>query len=287
MGDRLIRGVSPAGTIRAAAVTARDMVERARQIHQTLPLATAALGRALMAASMMGDDLKQEGASLTLQLKGDGPLGAITVVSDVCGNARGYLQNPAAELPLRADGKLNVGAGVGEGVLTVIKDLGEKEPFSGKIPLQNGEVAQDIAAYFAMSEQIPTVCALGVLVDIDQTVKHAGGYLIQLLPNADEETAVRLENRVIALPTLTAMLDSGLSMESILRKLIPGFQPSACHPVEYRCACSKERVERALISLGKQELLRLAGEQEQTEVTCQFCDRVYHFTKKELLSLIK
>ena len=287
MEDKLLRGVSPDGMIRVSAITAPEMVEKARQIHHTLPLATAALGRALMAASMMGDDLKQDSGSLTLQFKGNGPLGAITVVSDANGNVRGYLQNPAALLPLREDGKLNVGAGVGEGVLTVIKDLGEKEPFSGKIPLQNGEIAQDIAAYFAMSEQIPTVCAVGVLVDVDQKVKQAGGYLLQLLPNADEEAAVGLENRVIALPTLTGMLDSGMSMDVIINELIPGFVASACHPVEYRCACSKERVERALISLGKEELVHLAGEQEQTEVTCQFCDRVYLFSEKELKALIK
>ena len=197
MKDFLVRGMTADGFVKITAVQTTQLVERARQIHKTLPLATAALGRTLTAVSMMGNELKYDKGSVTLQLKGDGPLGAITTVGDSNGNVRGYLQNPAAALPLRADGHLNVGAGVGrDGVLTVIKDIGEREPFTGRIELQSGEIAEDVAAYYVLSEQIPTVCALGVLVDRDQSVKCAGGYLLQLLPGAPAGLVDLLEYRV-------------------------------------------------------------------------------------------
>ena len=221
--DFLVRGMTGDGFVRIAAVQTTNMVERMRRIHKTLPLATAALGRTLTAASMMGSELKDANGSVTLQIRGNGPLGAITAVSDSRGYVRGYLQNPAANLPLRADGHLDVGGGVGrEGILTVIKDIGEGEPFSGKIELYSGEIAEDIAAYYLLSEQIPTVCALGVLVDRDQTVRCAGGYLLQLLPGAPEGLIDLLEYRVADVGSVTACLDKGMDMRQVAQELLYG-----------------------------------------------------------------
>ena len=207
MEDRIVRAISSDGMVQAAAIYSRNLTERARQIHKTLPVATAALGRALAGASMMGDALKGQGASLTLQIKGGGPLGTVLAVSDNEGNVRGYVTNPQVELPLRADGKLDVGGAVGhEGTLTVIKDLHMKEPYVGTIDLLGGEVAEDIAGYFVESEQIPTACGLGVLVDRDQSVKSAGGYLIQLMPGATEDTIVKVEGGIMAAGPVSALL---------------------------------------------------------------------------------
>ena len=288
--DFLVRGMTADGFVKITAVQSTQLVERARQIHKTLPLATAALGRTLTAASMMGNELKYDKGSVTLQLRGDGPLGAITTVSDSTGNVRGYLQNPAAVLPLRADGHLNVGAGVGrEGLLTVIKDIGEREPFTGRIELQSGEIAEDVAAYYVLSEQIPTVCALGVLVDRDQSVKCACGYLLQLLPGAPAGLVGLLEYRVQAVGSVTANLEKGLDMRQVVEELLYGFglQLMEEHPVSYECKCSRSKVESALISLGREELQRLIDEEETTDVTCQFCDVVYHFERKDLEELKK
>ena len=282
--DFLVRGMTGDGFVRIAAVQTTNMVERMRQIHKTLPLATAALGRTLTAASMMGSELKDANGSVTLQIRGNGPLGAITAVSDSRGYVRGYLQNPAANLPLRADGHLDVGGGVGrEGILTVIKDIGEGEPFSGKIELYSGEIAEDIAAYYLLSEQIPTVCALGVLVDRDQTVRCAGGYLLQLLPGAPEGLIDLLEYRVADVGSVTACLDKGMDMRQVAQELLYGIMEE--QPVGYECKCSRSKVASALVSLGRDELDRLIREEEKIDVTCQFCDKIYTFTRKDLETL--
>ncbi len=290
MNDFLVRGMTADGFVKITAVQSTQLVERARQIHQTLPLATAALGRTLTAASMMGNELKYDKGSVTLQLKGDGPLGAITTVGDCNGNVRGYLQNPAAVLPLREDGHLNVGAGVGrDGYVTVIKDIGEREPFTGRIELQSGEIAEDVAAYYVLSEQIPTVCALGVLVDRDQSVKCAGGYLLQLLPGAPAGLVDLLEYRVADVGSVTANLEKGLDMRQVVEELLygMGLQLMEEHPVAYECKCSRKKVESALISMGREELEKLIAEEEKIEVTCQFCDIVYSFNQDDLGELLK
>jgi len=287
MQDFIIRGMTKDGFIKAAAVQTTGIVERMRNIHRTLPLATAALGRTLTAASMMGEELKDPNGSVTLQIRGDGPLGAITAVADSDGNVRGYLQNPAVDLPLKPNGKLDVSGGVGGGILTVIKDIGAKEPFSGKVELYSGEIAEDIAAYYVESEQIPTVCALGVLVDTDQSVRCAGGYIIQLMPGAPEGLVDILEMRLMECGSVTSQLDRGMTILEIVQELLygMGFEVMDQHPVEYQCKCSRSKVERALVSMGKEELLQLAQEEQETSVTCQFCDAVYTFRSEELQAL--
>ena len=289
MSDRIVRAISSDGFVKAAAVCSRDLTERARQIHQTLPVGTAALGRTLAAASMMGNALKGQGASLTLQIKGGGPLGTVLAVSDPEGNVRGYVTNPGVDIPLRADGKLDVGSAVGhEGTLTVIKDLQMKEPYVGTIDLLGGEIAEDVAAYFVESEQIPTACGLGVLVDRDQSVRAAGGYLIQLLPGADEDTIVKVEGGIMAAGSVSAILDKDPDPEHLLRTVMSDFDIRILESsgVEYRCYCSRERVERALISLGTEELESILREQGSCQLTCQFCDAVYDFSAQELQALI-
>ena len=287
--DQLVRAMTKDGFVKAVAVTTRDLTERARTIHRTLPVATAALGRTLAAASMMGNALKAEGASLTLQIKGGGPLGTILAVSDTEGNVRGYVQNPQADLPLRPDGKLDVGAAVGaDGALTVIKDLDMKEPYIGSVGLLSGEIAEDLAAYFVESEQIPTACALGVLVDRDQSVRASGGYLIQLLPGAAEDTIAKVEGGVLAAGPVTALLERNSSPEALLRTVLSDFEVEILEtaPIAYRCRCTRDRVERALISMGVEELENLLEEQGGCELTCQFCDRIYRFTRADLEALL-
>ncbi len=289
MEDRIVRAISSDGMVQAAAIYSRNLTERARQIHKTLPVATAALGRALAGASMMGNALKGQGASLTLQIKGGGPLGTVLAVSDNEGNVRGYVTNPQVELPLRADGKLDVGGAVGhEGTLTVIKDLHMKEPYVGTIDLLGGEVAEDIAGYFVESEQIPTACGLGVLVDRDQSVKSAGGYLIQLMPGATEDTIVKVEGGIMAAGPVSALLEQDPDPEHLLREVMSDFDLKILEtqPVSYKCYCSRERVERALISLGRKELEEMLREQGGCQLSCQFCDTVYDFSKEDLERLL-
>lgn len=283
--DYIVRGITKDGFIKAVAIQSTGLVEEARMIHKTLPLATAALGRTLTAASMMGDELKSDNGSVTLQLRGDGPLGAVTAVSDSGGNVRGYLQNPAVELPLKENGKLDVGGGVGkDGVLTVIKDIGAKEPFSGKVELLSGEVAEDVAYYYYASEQIPTVCALGVLVGQDQSVKQAGGYIIQLMPGAPDGLVTILEYRVAESPSITQMMEQGMTAEEVLKYMLDGmgYEQLYKHEVAYECKCSRRKVEQAIISIGREELKRLYEEEETIKVTCQFCDKEYAFTRDEI-----
>ena len=289
MADRIVRAISTDGMVQAAAICSRDLTERARQIHKTLPVATAALGRALAAASMMGNALKSDGASLTLQFKGGGPLGTVLAVSDNEGCVRGYVTNPHTDLPLRPDGKLDVGGAVGhEGTLTVIKDLHMKEPYVGTIDLLGGEIAEDVAGYFVESEQIPTACALGVLVDRDQSVKSAGGYLIQLMPGAGEDTIAKVEGGVMAAGPVSAILEQNDDPEALLRTVMSDFDLKILEmcPVSYKCYCSRQRVERALISLGKSELEQMLAEQGGCQLTCQFCDAVYDFSADDLRDLI-
>ena len=289
MADRIVRAISTDGLVQAAAICSRDLTERARQIHKTLPVATAALGRALAAASMMGNALKSDGASLTLQFKGGGPLGTVLAVSDNEGCVRGYVTNPHTDLPLRPDGKLDVGGAVGhDGTLTVIKDLHMKEPYVGTIDLLGGEIAEDVASYFVESEQIPTACALGVLVDRDQSVKSAGGYLIQLMPGAGEDTIAKVEGGVMAAGPVSAILEQNDDPEALLRTVMSDFDLKILEtcPVSYKCYCSRQRVERALISLGKPELEQMLAEQGGCQLTCQFCDAVYDFSADDLRALI-
>ncbi|MEG1857473.1 MAG: Hsp33 family molecular chaperone HslO [Pseudoflavonifractor sp.] len=289
MADQIIRMLAKNAPVKASAITGRDLVERARQIHKTLPTATAALGRSLMAASIMGNQLKEEHGTVTLRLNGGGPLGTITAVSDSDGNVRGYLQNPQTDLPLKAPGKLDVGGAVGcDGSITVSKDLRLKEPYVGTIELVSGEIADDVAAYFVESEQIPTACALGVLVDTDQSVLCAGGYLIQLLPGADDETAASIERGVAAVGAVTSALRDGSSARALLEQVLSDFEMEVVEesPVEYRCYCTRDRVTRALISLGRAELTDLIAQQGRAELTCQFCDRVYEYERAELEALL-
>lgn len=288
--DRIVRAISSDGLVQAAAICSRDLTERARQIHKLLPVGTAALGRTLSAASLMGNALKGVGASLTLQIKGGGPLGTVLAVSDNLGNVRGYVTNPQVDIPLREDGKLDVGGAVGrEGTITVIKDLHMKEPYVGTIDLLGGEIAEDVAGYFVESEQIPTACALGVLVDRDQSVKAAGGYLIQLMPGAAEDTIAKVEGGIMAAGAVSAILEKNDDPEAMLRTVMSDFDLKILEtcPVEYRCYCSRERVERALISLGRTELEQMLSEQGGCQLTCQFCDAVYEFTAEDIQRLLK
>ena len=285
--DRRIRAIAADAAIQITVVQTTGMVERARNIHKTLPLATAALGRTLTITSIMGSQLKVDDGSVTVQVRGDGPLGTIVCVADSQGYARGYLQNPAVDLPLRPDGKLNVGAGVGRGQLVVVKDIGLKEPVSGMVGLVNGEIAEDVTRYFAESEQIPSACALGVLVDTDQSVKQAGGYLVQLMPGARDSDIDRLEQNIQKAGAMTAMLDRGMTLEQIAEAILDGFTVHFLDEAEigYRCNCSEAKVTRALISLGEGELLQMADEGKPAEITCQFCDRVFTFTPESLRPL--
>jgi molecular chaperone Hsp33 len=272
------------------AITGTALVERARQIHDTWPVATAALGRLLMAASMMGDMLKEEQGSVTLRVRGNGPLGSLTAVSDSEGNVRGYVQNPAVDVPRKAHAKLDVGAAVGpDGDLTVIKDMGLRDPYVGSVQLVGGEIAEDIAAYYAESEQIPTACALGVLIAPDQSVQVAGGYLIQLLPGAEDSVITSIEQGIQRVGAVSAALDAGMTALELLRQVLSDFELEVLEtsPVEYRCYCSQERVSRALISMGKEELTSLIQEQGGAELTCQFCDKVYRFSREDLERLLR
>ncbi len=287
--DEIVRVLARNAPVKAMAITGTALVERARAIHDTWPVATAALGRLLMAASMMGEQLKEEDGSVTLRVRGGGPLGTLLAVSDSHGNVRGYVDNPAVDVPRKAHAKLDVGAAVGaDGELTVVKDIGLKEPYVGSVQLVGGEIAEDVAAYFVESEQIPTACALGVLIAPEQTVQAAGGYLIQLLPGADDGVISAIERGIARVGAVSAKLDEGVSALELLRQVLSEFELDVLEtvPVEYRCACSRERVSRALISMGRDELTALIEEQGQAELTCQFCDKVYHFSREELEALL-
>lgn len=281
---KLIKYITENGEAVVVAADTTDVAARAEQIHHTSAVVTAGLGRLLTAASMMGSALKSERNSLTLRITGDGQVGSLTAVSDWQGNVRGYAGNPVVELPLNQKGKLDVGGAVGQGTLTVLKDLGEKEPYVGSIALVSGEIAEDITTYFATSEQIPTVCALGVLVNEDLTVKAAGGFLIQLLPGADLKVVEQIEKNLEGLPSVTQMMTSGMSPQDICERVMQGFvlQQLEEHPVSYLCPCSRARSEQILRSIGAEELTAMADEDHGAEVCCHFCDRTYRFTESEL-----
>ena len=290
MNDYLVRGMSMDGFVKVVAIRSTEIVRRAAQIHGTTPNATAALGRALTAASMMGNMQKVEDGSMTLQIRGGGPIGTITCVSDPEGNVRGCVTEAQVPLVEKFPGKLDVGATVGtDGALTVIRDLQMKEPYIGSIPLVSGEIGDDVTAYFAQSEQIPTACALGVLVDCDCSVKVAGGYLLQLLPGAPEETIDALERGIKRAGAVTAMLEAGMTPEDILGQVCGelGVVFMETTEVAYKCYCSRERVTAALISLGREELGEIRDEGKSFPVECQFCDTVYSFTPEDVAELLK
>lgn len=281
--------IAAGGAAVCYAVDTTGMVARAETIHVTSAVVTAALGRLMTAASMIGAGLKDAGHSVTMRISADGPAGAVIAVADANGNARGYVENPVVELPLNQYGKLDVSGAVGKnGSLSVIKDLGKGEPSMGFVPLVSGEIAEDVTSYFATSEQIPTVCALGVLVNPDLTVKAAGGYMVQLLPGAAEEDIVQLEQNISGLSSVTNMLDSGLTPEQIARCLLEGMEPELLdvRDVEYRCDCSRERAERALKSLETQELQAMIDEDGGAEICCHFCTHKFRFGKEDLSSII-
>ena len=289
MGE-LVRAMTRDGYVKAVAVDTKDIVERARQIHKTLPTATAALGRLLSAASMMGNMQKVEDGSITLQVKGGGPLGTVLAVSDAEGNVRGYVQHPQISLMEKYRGKLDVGGAVGtDGMLTVIRDLRMKEPYVGSVPLVSGEIAEDITEYFVQSEQTLTACALGVLVDTDQIVRAAGGYLIQLLPGAPDEVVDVIEAGIQNAGAVTSVLDKGLTARGMLELVMEGLELEILEtsPVEYRCYCDRDRVTATLISLGKKELQEIVDEGETIHIECQFCDTIYAFKPDEINEILK
>ncbi|MBP1758531.1 MAG: Hsp33 family molecular chaperone [Firmicutes bacterium] len=287
--DKIVRMIAKDAPVKAMAISATELVERARAIHHTVPVATAALGRTLMATSLIGNTLKESNGAVTIRVNGGGPLGSILAVSDSTGNVRGYVQNGQIELPLKSPGKLDVGRAVGtDGTITVMKDLGLREPYVGSTPLVSGEIAEDITAYFAESEQTPTACALGVLVERDLTVATAGGYLIQLLPGAEEDVIRAIEQGIETLGAVTPALARGLSPQELLEQVLGAFELELLveTPIEYRCYCSRDRMTAALISMGREELSALIQEQGFAELTCQFCDEVQRFEKEELEALL-
>lgn len=290
MKDYLVRGMSMDGFVKVVAIRSTEIVSRAAQIHRTTPNATAAFGRALTAASMMGNMQKVENGSMTLQIRGGGPIGTITCVSDPEGNVRGVVTQPKVPLVEKYPGKLDVGATVGtDGTLTVIRDLQMKEPYIGSTQLVSGEIGDDVTAYFAQSEQTPTACALGVLVDRDQSVKVAGGYLLQLLPGAPDDVIDRLEQGIQRAGAVTAMLEQGMTPEDILGQVCGdlGVVFMETTEVAYKCYCSRERVTKALISLGRKELTEIMEEKKTFPVECQFCDTVYSFTPEDIAELLE
>lgn len=285
--DKIIRATAGDGFIKMAVITARDMVQRAREIHSCSPTASAALGRTLCAASLMGEMMKEEKATLTIRINGGGPIGSVVAVSDSGGNVRGYVGDPSVDLPLRSDGKLNVGAAVGrDGMLTVSRDIGLKEPYIGSTELVSGEIAEDVTAYLLESEQVPSACALGVLVDTDLSIKAAGGFIVQLMPGADEALIGRLEENIFMMDQLTTILDED-GAAAIFDQVLKGFEYHIVGetPVAYRCYCSRERVEEALRCIDDAQLAEMIAEGKDITVSCQFCDQVYRFSPAQLQEL--
>ena len=285
--DKIIRATAGDGFIKMAVITARDMVQRAREIHSCSPTASAALGRTLCAASLMGEMMKEEKATLTIRINGGGPIGSVVAVSDSGGNVRGYVGDPSVDLPLRSDGKLNVGAAVGrDGMLTVSRDIGLKEPYIGSTELISGEIAEDVTAYLLESEQVPSACGLGVLVDTDLSIKAAGGFIVQLMPGADEALIGRLEENIFMMDQLTTILDED-GAAAIFDQVLKGFEYHIVGetPVAYRCYCSRDRVEEALRCIDSAQLAEMIDEGKDITVSCQFCDQVYRFSPAQLQEL--
>ena len=288
MKDYVLRATAANNQIRAFVATSKYLTDKAATIHKTSAVATAALGRSLTAAAVMGLMLGNDDHSLTINIRGDGPIKGVLVVTDGLGNVRGYVNNPAADVEDRPDGKLNVGGAIGNGQLTVAKDLGLKEPYVGTTPLVSGEIAEDLATYFMYSEQTPSIISLGVMVDVDLSVRAAGGFFIQLLPGASDHTIDQLEAHIKDFPPISQLLDQQKSPEDILELLLAPFnyEITENHPIAFACNCGKERMERALISLGVSELQSILEEQGQAEISCHFCNKTYCFQEDELRQLI-
>lgn len=289
MSDYIIRATAADAGIRAFAATTKELVEKARQIHDTSPVITAALGRLLTGGVMMGTMLKGEDDLLTLQVSGDGPVRGMTVTAGSNGTVKGYAVEPQVMLPKNAAGKLDVGGAVGRGTLRVIKDMGLKEPYVGQTALQTGEIADDLTYYFAASEQVPSSVGLGVLMEKNNTVKQAGGFIIQLMPFVGEEVIGALEKNLAAFSTVTTVLDEGKTPEEMLQQLLAGLDPVITEkmPCQYECSCSRERMERAIISIGKKDIEEMINDGEAIEVNCQFCGNSYHFSVEELKEMLK
>lgn len=285
-----MRGISKNGGVIFTGLDATDIVRQMRHYHDTSAVTSAALGRLLTAAGLMSAMLKDKRNTITLRVNGGGPAGILIAVADGAGHVKGYVQEPFAEVPPRQDGKLDVGGAVGRhGMLSVVKDLGMKEPYTGMVPLVSGEIAEDITQYYAVSEQTPTVCALGVLVDRDLSILCAGGYLIQLLPGTADEEIDRLEQNISCMQSVTSMMRLGASTKDMMQQALKGFEPEVLDVshVDYACDCSRERVERAILSLGRQELQRLAAEEPVAKVSCQFCNKEYEVNVPDLLAALK
>lgn len=289
MKDYIVRATAAGAQIRAFAATTRNLVEHARAAHGTSPVATAALGRLLSAGAMMGTMLKGEKDLVTLQIKGDGPIHGITVTADSFARVKGYADYPGVMLPPNAIGKLDVGGAVGNGMLTVIRDLGLKEPYVGQTILQTGEIAEDLTYYFAASEQIPSTVGLGVLMEKDNTVKQAGGFIIQLMPFAEDEVIEKLEENLKKMPSVTSILDEGKTPEELLAVVLDGIEMEITDtiPTEFYCNCDKKRIEKAIISIGEKDIKEMIEEGKEIEVKCHFCNSAYTFSVEELKELLK
>ena len=287
--DKLVKGITKDGFMRVYALDATETVNRANLYHKLSPVAAAALGRLISAGLMMGGSLKEEDGTVTLQIKCDGPLNMLVVVANSHGEVKGYVENPIVDIPLKENGKLDVGGAVGNGVLGVIKDLKLKEPYVGQVPLQTGEIGDDIAFYFMQSEQVTSVVALGVLVDRDYSIKCAGGFIIQVMPECDEKSLSKLENSIGGLMSVTEMLSKGMTPEEIIKYVMLGFEVDILEEesVRYNCGCSKERMETALVSLGRDTLQEMIDDGKGAELACHFCDNKYSFATENLIELQK
>lgn len=289
MNDYIVRAVAADSQIRAFAAVTTETVETARKDHNTSPVATAALGRLLTGGAMMGVMMKGENDILTLQIKGDGPINGITVTADSKGRVKGYAGNPEVLIPANSKGKLDVAGAVGNGILNVIKDMGLKEPYSGQVALQTGEIAEDLTYYFAVSEQVPSAVGLGVLMNKDNTVRQAGGFIVQVMPFAEEATIAKLEQNVQKIQSVTTLLEQGHTPESLLEQVLEGFdiEINDTIPTEFYCNCDKNRVEKALISIGRKELNELIQEGKEVELNCHFCNTNYVFSVEELKEILR
>lgn len=290
MSDYIVRATAANSQIRAFAITSRDLVEEARQAHNTSPVATAALGRLLTAGSMMGIMMKGDKDILTLQVKAGGPLGGITVTADSYGNVKGYVKNPEVIIPANSKGKLDVATAVGVGFMNVIKDMGLKEPYVGQTVLQTSEIAEDLTYYFATSEQVPSSVGLGVLMEHNNTVKQAGGFIVQLMPFAEDEVISKLEENLKEITSVTKLLDDGMTPEMILEKILGNFEDLEIRdtvPTQFHCNCSKDRIEKVIISIGKKDIKEMIDDGEDIEVNCHFCNTSYKYSVDELKDILK